>query len=419
MRGNTFIFLVVLFGVQALWAQSNQGSLVIVGGGLEADNHRVYSRMIELAGGAEKASFAVIPSASGVAMQSYILFKSTLASYGVKPENIHLIEIAAIDDDSTTNIDESKWIHNGSNTALAEKVRNCSCVWFTGGDQLRTTKTLYNPDGSYTPVLEAVWEVYRNGGVIGGSSAGAAIMSDPMIGDGDSMDALERGVTISKVGEDSVDVKGVLISRGLGFFPGGLVDQHFETRARIGRLIVALHQLKDTFTTGFGIDENTALIYSGKTGSFEVAGVSGVTVINTSNAHFSDSKTARVDNLLIHYLTDGDTYDLKSGTIKPSPDKINVAGKEKYKEACYSGGIFSSGPTFRELITTGLIDNKESRLARSVAFFKPDSAFLVTLIKTPSSSGYVSQRPGLGRLYTVQNIRMDIDVMDITFTPQK
>lgn len=410
--------LILMFSIKAI-AQPGNGSLVIVGGGLEENNRRVYSRMIELAGGPEKATFAVIPSASGVAMQSFILFRSTLASYGVNPANVQLIEIAAMDDDSTTNLDEASWVHNGSSKELADRIRKCSCVWFTGGDQLRTTKTLYNPDGSYTPVLQAVWDVYRNGGVIGGSSAGAAIMSDPMIGDGASMDALERGVTISEVGQDSIDVKGVLISKGLGFFPGGLVDQHFEARARIGRLIVALHQLKANFSKGFGIDENTAIIYSAKTGTFEVAGVSGVTVVNTSNAHFSDTKTARVGNLVIDYLTDGDIYDLKTGMIKPSPDKVNVEGKEKYKQPLFSGGVFSSGPTFRELFTMGLIDNQVARSASSVAFFKPDAAFLVTLFKTPASSGYVSNRPGLGRLYTVQNIKMDMDVVDVTFSPEK
>ena len=91
-----------------------KGNLVIVGGGLEDNNNEVYEQMIRFAGGNEKASFAVIPSASGVAVQSFVSFKKALISYGVNPLNIHLIPIAMVDDDSTTTTDESKWSTNGN-----------------------------------------------------------------------------------------------------------------------------------------------------------------------------------------------------------------------------------------------------------------------------------------------------------------
>ncbi len=117
--------------------------------------------MIRLAGGNEKASFAVIPSASGVAVQSFVSFQKTLISYGVNPANIHLIPIAMVDDDSTTDVNEATWSKNGEDLQLAGIVKNCSAVWFTGGDQTRTTKTLFLSDGTKTPVLEAVWEVYN------------------------------------------------------------------------------------------------------------------------------------------------------------------------------------------------------------------------------------------------------------------
>ena len=65
------------------------GNLVIVGGGLEADNKSVFQQLISLAGGAEKATIGVLPSASGTPMQSYIYFRNILISYGVKPENIN------------------------------------------------------------------------------------------------------------------------------------------------------------------------------------------------------------------------------------------------------------------------------------------------------------------------------------------
>ncbi len=87
---NLVLLILILLCVHASSARPESGNLVIVGGGLEADNQRVYLKLIELAGGVEHARFAVIPSASGVAMQSFIWFRNTLVTYGVKPENILL-----------------------------------------------------------------------------------------------------------------------------------------------------------------------------------------------------------------------------------------------------------------------------------------------------------------------------------------
>ena len=53
-------------------------------------------------------------------------------------------------------------------------------IFFTGGDQKRITKALRNEDGENTPLLEAIWEVYNEGGVIAGTSAGAAVLSRVM-----------------------------------------------------------------------------------------------------------------------------------------------------------------------------------------------------------------------------------------------
>jgi cyanophycinase len=242
-----FFAFVLLISIASKSQKLLQGALVIVGGGLESTNKSVYNQLIGLAGGTDKATFAVIPSASGVSVQSYMSFRNILISYGVKPENIHLINIAMIDDDSTADVNESDWSNNGNDSRLAALVRSCSAVWFTGGDQMRTMKTLLRPDGSKTPVLEAVWEVYRSGGVVGGTSAGAAIMSEAMIGGGNSLGALTHGVVNDYKGDDFPESDGVLMTKGLGFFPLGIVDQHFNKRARIGRLIVALMNEKPRF----------------------------------------------------------------------------------------------------------------------------------------------------------------------------
>jgi cyanophycinase len=416
-----FLFLSVsLFCIPVIGQQLPQGSLVIVGGGLEANNNKVFSQLIELSGGTDKAVFSVIPSASGVATQTFVYFKSELVSYGVKPENIHLIPIAMVDDDSTTDVNESAWSNNGNDLKLAEMVRKSSCVWFSGGDQLRTMKTLVRADGSKTPVLEAVWDVFRSGGVVGGTSAGAAIMSEPMIGAGNSMGALKNGVVMNFKGEDFPEADGVLLTHGLGFFPLGMVDQHFNTRARLGRLIVAMMNDVKKEPLAFGVDENTALIYIGKKKILKVAGGAGVTVVKTSDATISHIQNLpKIENVMISYMDDGDTYDIATGKIIPAEDKTSLKGKEynAISNPAQAGMFSGSASNFLNLITTSLMDNKAVEKVTNLNFTGNDKGFLVTLSKTPQSSGYYSGKPN--ERFTVIDIRMDITPVAITTTPLK
>jgi len=413
---SLLFFLASLLSLSANCQSLPSGSLVIVGGGLERTNKSIFSRMIDLAGGPEKATFAVIPSASGVAIQSWVLFRKALISYGVKPDNIHLIPVAMADDDSTKDVNESTWSNNGNDTVLASKVRACTAVWFTGGDQLRTIKTLVKPDGSNTPVLDAVWEVFRTGGVVGGTSAGAAIMSEAMIGGGNSLGALTHGVISGYKGDDFPEGDGLLMAKGLGFFPLGMVDQHFNTRARIGRLCVALMHEKKKFDTGFGIDENTALIYIGKQKLLQVAGTSGVTIINTSDADLSYvQKLPVIQNLKVSYLEDGDAYDIITKKIIPAEEKKPTRGNEYYKiENPGQAGVLSGySGSFRDLITVNLMDNKSADKVQNISFYKKDSGFRVTLSKNEESTGYYTDKPNGDDRYTISNVRMDITPVQI------
>ncbi|MEI6433699.1 MAG: cyanophycinase [Bacteroidota bacterium] len=414
------IALLVLLSFNSYSQSLPAGNLVIVGGGLDPTNKSVYNELIELAGGTEKASFAVIPSASGVAMQSYMSFRNILISYRIKPENIHLINVAMIDDDSTKAVNESEWKSNGNDSSLARIVRSCSAVWFTGGDQSRTMKTLLMPDGSKTAVLEAVWDVFRSGGVVGGTSAGAAIMSEAMIGGGNSLAALTHGVINDFSGDDFPESAGVMMSPGLGFFPYGIVDQHFNQRARIGRLIVALMNEKNRFTLGFGVDENTALIYLGKQNLVKVAGASSVTIIKTAEAGISYIQNLpEIKNLLVSSLDNGDTFDPVTGIITPTGDKKSTRGNEYYNvENPGQAGIFSShSASFHDLITVNLIDNKGADTVHNLSFFNDSSGFIVTLSKIPISAGFYCDRQNEGDRYTVTNIRMDVSPVHISITP--
>jgi cyanophycinase len=415
------LFLSLLFQLGQVYSQDMpQGNLVIVGGGLEHDNKSVFTQLIDLAGGPGKAVFSVIPSASGVATQTFVYFSKILISYGVRPENIHLIPIAMADDDSTTDVNESTWSNNGNDQKLAEIVRKSSCVWFSGGDQMRTMKTLMKPDGSKTPVLEAVWDVFRSGGVVGGTSAGAAIMSEPMIGAGNSMGALKHGVFTDYKGDDFPESDGVLLTHGLGFFPLGMVDQHFNARARLARLILVMMHEKKILNLGFGVDENTALIYNGKQKILKVAGAAGVTIVNTANATISYVQNLpQVENVMISYLDEGDVYDISTKTVIPAEGKKSTIGHEYYTNAnMLQSGMFSGSVTnFLSLVTVSLIDNKAVDKVQNINYADKETGFLVTFSKTPESKGFYTDKPD--DKYTVTDIRMDIEPVKISVTPLK
>lgn len=418
----SFFLWFLFFSINAFCQDFPQGSLVIVGGGLENNNKSIFTQLIGLAGGTGKASFAIIPSASGVSVQSFEYFKKALVSYGVSIDKIHLIPIAMVDDDSTTDVNEATWSNNGNDPRLAEIVRKCSAVWFTGGDQMRTMKTLVRPDGSRTEVLEAVWEVFEGGGVVGGTSAGAAIMSEAMIGGGNSLGALTHGAIDYYAGDEFPESDGVLITKGLGFFPLGIVDQHFDARARIGRLIVALFHENEKFKTGYGIDENTALIYIGKDKMLKVAGAGGVTMINTAEAELTlHDSLPEINNLRISYFEDGDIYNIETGDFIPADGKKPTRGNEYYniKNPGKTGILTGHASGFRDLITINLIDNKGADEVKNLSFFDPGNGFLISLSKTAGSKGFYTDKPDGEDHYTVIDIRMDIIPVSVEVTPIK
>ena len=206
-----------------------KGNLVIVGGALESSNKEVFDKYIELGGGAGKIKVAIIPAASSKPTKYSNDFKNDLVNrYRVKDENVKIIPIAVIDDPTTKDVDESEWIENGNKEEIAATLKDCSAIWFIGGDQSRITKTLLNKDGSNTKSLDELWDIYTKGAVIGGTSAGTAIMSDPMLNGGDSQGALANGIVDMGVDTSKYEVEPAIVARGLGFFKYGIVDQHFN-----------------------------------------------------------------------------------------------------------------------------------------------------------------------------------------------
>jgi cyanophycinase len=402
-----------------LIAQANKGNLVIVGGGLEQNNNEVFSELIKLAGGIENAKFSIIPAASADPMESFDYFKNELIYYKVKPENIFLVKLAVVDDDSTKDVDESLWKNNGNDPEVIKTIENSNCIWFSGGDQLRITETLFNPDGSETNALKSIRKIYREGAVLGGTSAGAAIMSERMIGSGTALSALKFGIfTDKKYCNLSAD-SGIYLTKGLGFFENGMIDQHFNQRYRLPRLITAMFY-PEKINSGFGIDENTALVYYGKENIFTVMGPGEVTCVDLKTAEIKYNKgMPAMKNIVLGILSSGDIYDLNTGTIKPSIQKQKLSGNEHFTdEIIPESGILSGiGNTYDQVYSMKLIDNKGLNIYKNITFTGNASAIYIQIIENDNTQGFYFKNEKGIETYTAINLIMNIIPVKISYKP--
>ncbi|MGQ0626796.1 MAG: cyanophycinase [Phycisphaerales bacterium] len=227
-----------------------RGTLLAIGGGLDDDNKPVYTRFIELARAAANSSNREAP----------LIVVATAAS-GDEPANFEGKRQSIATYCPTCRVETI-----GRDTPRAralELIDAASAMFFTGGDQKRIT-TLYRPGGIDTPEAEAMRRLLARGGVIAGTSAGDAMMSDPMFFTGRSAEALGIPSTRTQTApDDDAEAKpgalplGPQIGGGMGFLPWAITDSHFFERHRFGRLVAALEDSGRVL--GIGVGEDAAV----------------------------------------------------------------------------------------------------------------------------------------------------------------
>jgi cyanophycinase len=239
--------LAALFLAAAIPAQGRidpagiQGSLVIVGGG--GTPEAVRQRFLDLAGGAD-ARLVIVPTASeradgAAASETDGAFESWLEPW----RGAAVAELAIAHPDGGPPSDADRALLGAA-----------TGIWFGGGDQNRLADRMLGEDWE-----DLVTAVLRRGGVVGGTSAGAAIQSRVMIAGG----------------RDEP-----LLRAGLDLLPDAIIDQHFLARQRQGRLERAVAAHPQRF--GIGIDERTAVLVRGR--RIEVLGESSATVCFAASA---------------------------------------------------------------------------------------------------------------------------------------
>lgn len=258
------------------------GQLVIIGGAEDKEgDSKILREFVRRAGGTQ-ARIVVMTVATELPREVGENYIRVFERLGV--EDVRIVDTVTRED--------------ASSSSALEAIEKATGVFFTGGDQARITSILKGTD-----LDAAIHKRYSEGIVVGGTSAGAAMMPDIMIVEGDS--------------ETHPRVDVVEMGPGMGFLPGIVIDQHFLQRGRLGRLLSALSQ--QPAVLGFGIDENTAVIVQGN--EFEVFGEGAITVVDVAEVtHTNVGQILKDEPIAIcgaklHILPEGYKFNLK--TRKP------------------------------------------------------------------------------------------------------
>lgn len=260
--------------------EKSERALIIIGGKEDRSNDKLILSEVARRVGSGKLVVSTVAMASGTE-ELFKQYEKAFRSLGVK--HLYNLHINSRDE---AKLDSKLRILDGAHG-----------VFFTGGDQVRITSQIGD-----TPIYQRIREIYDDGGVIAGTSAGASAMSETMLVHG---------------GDEKSHVIGesVRMAPGLGLIGGVIIDQHFMERGRVGRLIGAVAQ--NPKNLGIGIDEQTAIVVERGNG-FYVLGSGAVYVFDGSEVSYSNiaeedmSKTLSIYDLRMHMLSQGDGFDLRA-----------------------------------------------------------------------------------------------------------
>jgi cyanophycinase len=258
--------------------KSRAGHLLLIGGAEDKLRQRqILSRFVSLAGGSD-GRVAVISTASSLGDEATELYRSLFLQLGI-PDVRGLRPLSREDADDR---------------AATEAVEDATGIFMTGGNQLRLSSVIGG-----TALGRAISERHRHGAIVAGTSAGASAISAHMVAFGTGGGTPKQRMT--------------QMSAGLGLLPGVIVDQHFEQRNRLGRLLALVAQSPSLL--GIGIDEDTALLVSAS-GVGEVLGKGSVTILDPAKLQTDAYEVKRhrpmmVSGVILHSLPSGYRFDLR------------------------------------------------------------------------------------------------------------
>lgn len=265
---------------------TKRGWIVPVGGAEEKEGRaEILRRFVSLCGGGD-ARIAVIPTASQL--------ESTGRRYEGIFRDLGVREVTALNFRSREDAQRADWL---------EELERSTGVFLTGGNQLRISTVLGG-----TPVAKSIRRLNARGVCVGGTSAGAAILSEHMIAHGSEGATPRAGMAT--------------LAPGFGMTNRVIIDQHFRQRDRLGRLLTALAY--NPFAVGLGLDEDTAAFID-PDDVVHVLGAGAITFVDVSALEHSSMASAEVGEpvcmtgIRVHVLTAGGTYDLHTRRAAAPP----------------------------------------------------------------------------------------------------
>jgi cyanophycinase len=236
MKSRLYIIALVLLIIlsscsnnkPAVHESKAKGKLFIIGGGKRPA--QMISDLIHIAGVDSAGYLVILPMSSSM--------PDTASYYGIKQFTDQGVKNAfAFNFQSEADMTASR----------IDSLKNASLIYISGGDQNTFMHIVKN-----TPIYDAIHAAYKNGAVIAGTSAGAAVMSEKMI-TGNEHKHQEYTGNFRTIESNNIE-----IAEGLGLLKNAIIDQHFVQRMRMNRLISA--SLENPQETAIGIDESTAIL---------------------------------------------------------------------------------------------------------------------------------------------------------------
>src|SRR2546426_1570293 len=263
------------------------GPVMVIGGAEDKLGERVIlSRFVELAGG-DQARIAVISTASTLGDAATELYRHVLARAGAA-------KVTGLRPETREEANDPRTI---------EALKDVTGIFMTGGNQLRLSSVIGG-----TQLGAAILDAHGRGVVVAGTSAGASAVATHMMAFGSS-----RATPQYRMAHVSV---------GLGLLVNVVVDQHFEQRTRLGRLLAVVAQSPSLI--GLGLDEDTAAVIDAHD-ILEVIGRGAVTIVDGSDVitdafQTTGHKPIMVSNARLHSLPSGYRFDLRARRVLPLDD---------------------------------------------------------------------------------------------------
>jgi cyanophycinase len=260
------------------------GPVMVIGGAEDKLGERVIlSRFVQLAGG-DHARIAVISTASSLGDAATELYRQVFARVGAA-------KVTGLRPETREEANDPRTI---------EALRDATGIFMTGGNQLRLSSVIGG-----TKLGAAILDAHGRGVVVAGTSAGASAVATHMMAFGSS------GATPK--------YRMANVSVGLGLLVNVVVDQHFEQRTRLGRLLAVVAQSPSLI--GLGLDEDTAAIIDAND-VLEVIGRGSVTIVDGSDVITDAFQTTghrpmMVSNARLHSLPSGYRFDLRARRVLP------------------------------------------------------------------------------------------------------